>query len=336
MMKSNHVAVIGAGLLGQGIAEIFAARGNEVFLFDMDREVLTRAVDRIRRSLSFLAENGVGDREEIPPTLERIRAVRSLVEAVSGARFVVECVAEELEVKRGLLVEMEKHCSSMTVLATNSATLSITEIAAKCKTRERVVGTHFFDPPRLIPLVEVIKGRHTSDEVIDYTCQLLGSIGKKPVRVKKDAPGSIGDRLQHALLREAISIVEQGIADPEAVDEVVKSGLGLILPVLGPLQNADMAGLDLILQSHEYILPHMERSGKPSTLLSEKNRARELGLKTGEGFYKWSPQYIEECQELLIEHLLRWNREHARDAAGRNRDLTANDKQFPAAVGRNV
>jgi 3-hydroxybutyryl-CoA dehydrogenase len=313
MSRSEHVAVIGAGLMGHGIAQVFAGKGNEVFLYDLNQEVLNVAVDKIRTNLTFLSERGIGSPEDIEPALERIRIVRTLKEAVSGARFVVEAVVEKLEIKQDLFKEMEEFCSPITVLATNTSVISITEIAAKTKEKERVVGTHFWNPPYLIPLVEVIPGRNTSTEVVDYTCQLLQSIGKKPVKVKKDVPGFIGNRLQHALWREAISIVEQGIAEPEMVDEVIKSGFGIRLPVLGPLQNADMVGLDLTFQIHDYILPFIERSPEPSSLLRQKHLSGELGFKTGKGFYEWSPRSIEECRKGLIEHLIQWNRDQAKE-----------------------
>jgi 3-hydroxybutyryl-CoA dehydrogenase len=216
---------------------------------------------------------------------------------------------EKLEVKQDLFAEMEAHCSPITILSTNTSVLSVTEIAAKCNGKERVVGTHFWDPHYLIPLVEVIKGRDTSDAVIDYTCQLLRSAGKRPVKVKQDVPGFIGNRLQHALWREAISIVERGIAEPEMVDEVIRSGFALRLPVLGPLQHADMVGLDQILRIHDCIFPHIEKSSEPSALLRQKQIAGELGFKTGKGFYKWDRESMQECRKRLIEHLIRRKRE---------------------------
>ena len=313
MSRSEHIAVVGAGLMGHGIAQIFAAKGHEVVLFDLNDAVLKGAVGKIRANLTFLSDHGLGLREDIEPTIERIRPAPSLKKTIAGARFVVEAVAENLVVKQSLFKEMEAHCSPITILATNTSVISITEIAAKTKAKERVVGTHFWNPPYLIPLVEVVGGKETLAEVKDFTFNLLKSVGKHPVMVKRDVPGFVGNRLQHALWREAISIVEQGIADPETVDEVIKNGFGIRLPVLGPLENVDMVGLDLTFQIHDYILPHIEKSPNPSPLLRQKQEAGELGFKTGKGFYEWNQQSMEACRNHLLEHLIRWNREQAKE-----------------------
>jgi 3-hydroxybutyryl-CoA dehydrogenase len=310
MSRSEHIAVVGAGLMGHGIAQVFAAKGHEVILYDLNEAVLKEAVVKIRFNLNFLSENGLGLKEDIEPALERIRTASSLEEAIAGARFVVEAVAENLEVKQTLFKEMEAYCSPITILATNTSVISITEVAAKTLARERVVGTHFWNPPYLVPLVEVVGGRETLPEVMDYTYNLLKSVGKHPVLVKKDVPGFVGNRLQHALWREAISIVEQGIADPETVDEVIKNGFGIRLPVLGPLENVDLVGLDLTLQIHDYILKFIENSPAPSPLLRLKLEAGELGFKTGRGFYAWDQESMGHCRKGLVEHLIRWNLDH--------------------------
>ena len=200
---------------------------------------------------------------------------------------------------------MDRVCPKDVILATNTSVISITEVARKALNRSRILGTHFWNPPYLIPLVEVIKGQDTSEKTMDRTYNYLKEIGKHPVRVNKDVPGFVGNRLQHALWREAISIVEHGIADAATVDECIKSGLGLRLPVLGPLENADMVGLDLTLAIHGYILKHLESSPNPSTLLKEKVQKGELGFKTGKGFREWSDQEIQHSQEKLGEHLLK-------------------------------
>ncbi|MGD0656955.1 MAG: 3-hydroxyacyl-CoA dehydrogenase NAD-binding domain-containing protein [Syntrophorhabdales bacterium] len=310
MARSEHIAVVGAGLMGHAIAQVFASKGHEVSLTDVNDRVLGEALENIRINLSFLAENGIGAAEDIEPVLKNIRITPSLREAVTGARFVVEAVCERLDLKQGLFVELEQYCSPQTVFATNTSTISITEIAAKVRKKERVVGTHFWNPPYLIPLVEVIGGRHTSAEVVDYTFDLLKTAGKHPVRVKKDVPGFVGNRLQHALWREAVSIVDQGIADAATVDEVIKNSFGIRLPVLAPLETADMVGLDLTLQIHEYILKRIDRSMGPAALLRRKVEKGELGFKTGKGFYEWDREKVEQCKHRLLQHLVRWMREH--------------------------
>jgi 3-hydroxybutyryl-CoA dehydrogenase len=315
MPKLEHIAIIGAGLMGHGIAQIFASHGHRVSLVDVSDEILTKALENIRANLVLLAKNGIRNKnkKDIESTIKRVRLTRDLEEAASKARFVIEAVSENLDLKQALFQKMDAICPTDTVLTTNTSVISITEIAAKAARRDRIVGTHFWHPPYLIPLVEVVMGEETSPWTTDLTIDLLKSVGKHPVRVKKDVPGFVGNRLQHALWREAISIVEQGIADPATVDEVVKNGFGIRLPVLGPLENADMVGLDLTLQIHDYILKHIEGSTKPSPLLKQKVRKEELGFKTGQGFQKWTPDTMEQCRKRLLEHLMLWTRNHRGD-----------------------
>jgi 3-hydroxybutyryl-CoA dehydrogenase len=309
MSKSEHIAIVGAGLMGHGLAQVFASKGHEVRLTDVNEAILAGAPEQIRNNLVRLANGGMGALEDIDTILKNILTVKSLKETVEGARFVVEAIAENLSLKQQLFREMEVYCSPNTVLASNTSVISITEIASKAKRKERIVGTHFWNPPYLIPLVEVVPGNKTSSEVVDYTYELLKTAGKHPVKVKRDVPGFVGNRLQHALWREAISIVEQGIADAATVDEVIKQGFGIRLPILGPLETADMVGLDLTLQIHDYILQHIERSPGPSPLLREKVKKGELGFKTGKGFQQWSPEEIDQSRKNLVDYLIKWNRE---------------------------
>ncbi len=296
--------------MGHGIAQIFAVHGFPVSLLDVNDEVLAKAIEGVRSNLTLLAKNGIGKTEDIETAVGRIRTTRDLKEAVSGARFVIEAVAEQLELKQKLFREMDEICSQDAILATNTSVISITEIAARAKGRKRIVGTHFWNPPYLIPLVEVVPGEDTSPQTVDLTYDLLKSVGKHPVKVKKDVPGFVGNRLQHALWREAISIVDQGIADPATVDEVIRNSFGIRLPVLGPLETADMVGLDLTLQIHNYILKYIERSTEPAPILKQKVEKGELGFKTGRGFQEWDRESIQRSRSQLLEYLIKWNREH--------------------------
>jgi 3-hydroxybutyryl-CoA dehydrogenase len=308
--KKDQIAVIGAGLMGHGLAQIFAIHGFPVFLLDVNAEVLAKAPENVRANLTLLSANGIGKEDEIEPAVARIHTTQDLKEAVSNATFVVEAVAEQLELKQNLFREMDALCPPDAILATNTSVISITEIASKSVHRERIVGTHFWNPPYLIPLVEVVPGQETSPRVVDATYDLMKSVGKHPVKVKKDVPGFVGNRLQHALWREAISIVDQGIADPAEVDEVIKNSFGIRLPVLGPIETADMVGLDLTLQIHNYILKHIERSTEPAPILKQKVEKGELGFKTGRGFQEWNQESIQQSRKQLVEYLIKWNREH--------------------------
>jgi len=301
----KNFAVVGAGLMGHGIAQIFAVKGYSVTLMDLQDPLLSEAIEKIRSNLTLMDQKGIGRTEQIETTIERIKTTVDLTEAVAGAQFVVEAVTENLALKQDIFKELDSICTKETILATNTSVISVTEIAEKAKIRERILGTHFWNPPYLIPLVEVIRAKETSQEAMNTTFDLLSTVGKHPVRVDKDVPGFVGNRLQHALWREAISIVENGIAEPAMVDEVIKYGFGIRLPVLGPLENADMVGLDLTLAIHNYILKHIERSPEPPPALQEKVERGELGFKTGKGFQEWTPDEAQRSRTRLQEYLLK-------------------------------
>jgi len=299
----ERVSVIGAGLMGCGIAQVFATGGWPVVLQDIRPESLEAAPQAIRRTLTFLAERGVGEVGAIEPALARVSTTASLEEA-AAADFVVECVFENLALKQEVFRALDAAAAPETVLATNTSVMSITEIASRAERRERIVGTHFWNPPYLIPLVEVVRARDTETGTMDRTMTLLTAAGKHPVRVEKDVPGFVANRLQHALWREAISIVEHEIADAATVDECVRYGFGLRLPTLGPMENADMVGLDLTLSIHDYILRHIEASPEPSPLLREKAAAGELGFKSGGGFQEWTAEQAQASRDRLLAYLV--------------------------------
>jgi 3-hydroxybutyryl-CoA dehydrogenase len=301
----RHIGVIGAGLMGHGIAQIFAVNGYTVTLMDVNEALLKKALDHVRANLTLMAGEGIGHEADIEPAIAKITVTTSLKEAAAGAGFIVEAVSEKLELKQNIFKELDEVCPPEVVLATNTSVISITEIAEKSGHRERIVGTHFWNPPYLIPLVEVIRGNETDPGCMQRTYDLLKKVGKYPVMVQKDVPGFVGNRLQHALWREAISIVENGIADAATVDDVIKKGFGIRLPVLGPMENADMVGLDLTFQIHDYILGHIEQSPAPSPLLKKKVDAGELGFKSGRGFQEWTPEKIQASRTGLQKYLLK-------------------------------
>lgn len=301
---AERVAVIGAGLMGHGIAQVFAGAGHAVMLQDVRAEALAPAVESVRRNLLFLAARGLGTEAGADEAVARIATTTDLEEAAAGADFVVECVFEDMTLKQEIFRALDACAPPETVLATNTSVMSITAIASRAEKRERIVGTHFWNPPYLIPLVEVVRAADTGDATMDRTLALLAAVGKHPVRVEKDVPGFVANRLQHALWREAISIVERGIADAATVDECIRFGFGLRLPRLAPLENADMVGLDLTLSIHDYILPHLEASPEPSPLLRERVAAGDLGFKSGRGFQEWTPADVQASREGLLEYLV--------------------------------
>jgi 3-hydroxybutyryl-CoA dehydrogenase len=299
-----RISIIGAGLMGHGIAQVFAIHGHPVTLMDVHDGALTQATERIRANLTFMASHGIGALDDIEPAIERIQCTSDLQEATHDAELVIEAILEKLELKQKLFQELDKQCRRDTILATNTSVISISEIAQVARHQDRILGTHFWNPPYLIPLVEVIRGKETSNESMEKTFNVLKGVGKHPVRVQRDVPGFVGNRLQHALWREALSIVEHGIADAATVDECIKFGFGIRLPVLGPLENVDMVGTDLTLDIHNYILRHLESSPDPSALLIDKVMRHELGFKTGKGYQAWTPDEAKQSRERLLEYLI--------------------------------
>ena len=295
MTAKPKIAVVGAGLMGHGIAQVFALAGHDVTITDSVKASLDSARDRILANLKDL-----GDDER---AVEQVTPVADLGEAVREADYVVEAVLEDLALKQKLFGEIEKHVRSDTILASNTSVIPITRIMEGLKHRERALGTHWWNPPYLVPLVEVIETQWTAPEAIDFTMRLHAEAGKKPAHVKKDVPGFIGNRLQHALWREAISLVEHGICDAETVDSVIKSAFGRRLAVLGPLENADMVGTDLTLAIHNTVLPDIDSRRGPSPYLEKLVADGKLGFKTGEGFRRWTPAQQTELRSKVLKHL---------------------------------
>lgn len=301
----RNITVFGPGMMGSGIAQVFAGNEDLKVTIFIREKFEYECMDKIKSNLQVLKENGVITEEKIKGILDRISLTEDLQEAVKDADFIVECIPENMELKQDLFKRLEPICKDTTIFATNTSVMSITEISEKVKDKSRLVGTHFWNPPYLIPLVEVIKSDYTSDEVMDKTMELLKKVEKHPIRVNKDVPGFVANRLQHALWREAISIVEHDIADAATVDEAIKYSFGLRLPVLGPMENSDMVGTDLTLSIHSYILKHLENSTEPSPILKEKVEAGDLGFKTGKGFQEWSADQAKKSNEGLRDYLIK-------------------------------
>jgi 3-hydroxybutyryl-CoA dehydrogenase len=295
MVGTEKIAVIGAGLMGNGISAVFASRGHAVTLHDPLAAALEAAPARIEAVLVDLGWDA--------GSIGRIRFEPSLEAAVADADFVTEAAPEKLELKQELFARMEPASRPDCLLASNTSVIPIGRIGAKMKDASRLVGTHWWNPPYLIPLVEVVQADRTDPKWIPKCMELLERVGKRPVHVKKDVPGFVGNRLQHALWREAIALVDAGVCDAATVDAVIKSSFGIRLPVLAPLENADLVGLDLTEDIHKVILPHIDRGEKPAGVLSDKVKKGELGMKSGKGFYDWTPEKADEVRARLVRHL---------------------------------
>ena len=303
-MARARIAVVGAGLMGHGIAQVFALAGHDVIIYDAAKASLDSAKSRILTNLKDLGDDVTA--------IERVTPIADLGEAVREADYVVEAVLEDLALKQKLFREIEQHVRPDTILASNTSVIPITDIMKGLKRRERALGTHWWNPPYLVPLVEVIETEWTLPETVAFTMKLHADAGKQPAHVKKDVPGFIGNRLQHALWREAVSLVEHDICDAETVDNVIKAAFGRRIAVLGPLENADMVGTDLTLAIHKTVLPAIDSRPGPSPYLEKLVKDGKLGFKSGEGFRKWTPEQQAELRSKVLKHLKKAREEDSR------------------------
>jgi 3-hydroxybutyryl-CoA dehydrogenase len=294
-MAKARIAVLGAGLMGHGIAQVFALAGHDVTITDAVAASLDSVKSRISANLKDLADD--------PSAVERVRPCADLADTVRDGDYVVEAVLEDLPLKQKLFAEVERHVRPDTILASNTSVIPITQIMGGLARRERAVGTHWWNPPYLVSLVEVIGTQWTSQQTIEWTIDLHRQAGKTPVHVKKDVPGFVGNRLQHALWRECIALVANGICDAETVDTVIKASFGRRLAVLGPLENADLVGTDLTLAIHKTVLPDLDRTPGPSPYLERLVADGKLGMKTGEGFRTWTAAEQAALRARVVQHL---------------------------------
>ncbi|WP_299723710.1 3-hydroxyacyl-CoA dehydrogenase family protein [uncultured Tateyamaria sp.] len=299
MTGDQHIAVIGAGLMGHGIALTFARAGHAVAITDPVAEMLHSAPARIAESLTLLG----ADQGEIDAALARITLSPSTQATVADAQVVFEAAPEKLALKQAIFAEVEAHAPPDAILASNTSVIQISKIMGGLSTRHRALGTHWWNPPHMIPLVEVVKTEWTNPALAQSMFDLLARAGKTPAMVEKDVPGFIGNRLQHALWREAISLVENGICDAETVDNVVKASFGRRLAVLGPLENADLVGLELTQDIHAQVLFDLDTSGTPSPYLQKMRDQGRHGMAAGAGLRDWSAGDLEKTKARVAEHL---------------------------------
>jgi 3-hydroxybutyryl-CoA dehydrogenase len=294
-MSEQTIGIVGGGLMGHGIAYLLAAVGHKVAIYEPSGELRATLPQRLKAIAALLDDD--------PVLTEKISAHEALAPAMQGATFVFEAAPEKLPLKQQLFTEIERHVAADTILASNSSAIPSTEIGRYLEHRERVLGTHFWNPPHLVPLVEVVQNEKTGVDVVRKTMALLRDAGKVPVHVRRDVPGFVGNRLQHALWREAISLVENDICDAETVDTVIKAAFGRRLAVLGPLENADLVGTDLTLAIHRTVLPAIDARPSPSPYLEKLVAQGKLGMKSGEGFRTWTPEQQAELRARVLRHL---------------------------------
>ncbi|WP_434299129.1 3-hydroxyacyl-CoA dehydrogenase family protein [Corallococcus exiguus] len=304
-----RIGVVGGGAMGCGIALELAIAGRQVVLFNRQAESSAAARVKLERDAALLVETGMLGAEQRTTALARIHRTTVLAEAAVVQDLVIESIPEDLALKQQLFKELDRLASPDTLLTTNTTALSVTAIARDCAHPERVLSAHYYLPAHLVPLVDVIPGEKTSPDAVETVRRFLEELGKSPVVFTKDVPGSVGPRLQQALIGEAFRIVQEGVATPEMVDRVLTQGIGRRLGASGIFDRLDLVGLD-------FIIGVLRGSGRPvPPVLAQKVDQGELGLKTGQGFYPWTPDSAAAFEERMARHLITQLREDR--AAGR-------------------
>jgi 3-hydroxybutyryl-CoA dehydrogenase len=304
----KNIAVVGAGTMGYGIGLTFASKGYQVTLQDRDEEILGRAISRVKSDLETFVECGIASRDVIQITLANMATTTSLKEAVKDADFVTEAVTEDVEAKRAVFGELETYCTERTILASNTSSLILRDFTSQCRRRDRILIVHWVNPPHIAPVVEVVHCEGTSIETIGMVCSLLERAGKKPVRIMKEIPGLIHNRILAGMIREVWALWEQGIASAEDIDLVVQGGFGLRLAANGPLANCDLGGLDIWYATEKQLFKEISDAHEPPERLVNMVKAGELGIKSGRGFFDYqnSPlgkEQIKERDRILISML---------------------------------
>jgi 3-hydroxybutyryl-CoA dehydrogenase len=299
----KKVGIVGAGTMGAGVAEIFAQFGYTVILYNRSKAGMERAVERLQ---SKIAVAPAPIETETDTAEAKIYTTRDLTE-LTQVDLISESIAENLEVKQDIFRQLDEICNAKTIFTTNTSGLSISQIATAVSHPERFAGVHFFNPPEIVPAVEVIKGAETSDVTCEDLIDLLRLMKKQPILVQKDVPGFVASRLQFAVVREALHLLEEGIASPADIDAVMKHGLGLRWALLGPLEIADLGGLDIFNTVGSYVAKSLSNATESPKVLQDLVAAGKLGAKTGSGFYEYPPgkanALIAERDEKLLEIL---------------------------------
>jgi 3-hydroxybutyryl-CoA dehydrogenase len=299
----STASVIGSGLMGTGIAAVFAAAKMKVTLVDTDQKRLDESKSRIQGIAAELLSAELI--EEDPEAVAARVVCASDLAACNESELIVEAIFENLEAKHALYTQLEAIVSASAIIGSNTSGLLPSELCRPFRHPERFLVVHFWNPPHAIPLVEVVPNPATKPEVTETVLQFLRSIKTDPVLVAKEIPGFIGNRLQYAVLREALAIVRSGAATPEAVDTAMKASLGPRYSVVGPIETADLGGLDTFFTIASYLMPLLAKDEDVLQLMKEKVAAGKTGLRSGEGFYPWPEERAAEVVARRNRALLR-------------------------------
>jgi 3-hydroxybutyryl-CoA dehydrogenase len=301
----RKICAVGAGAMGSTTALCFAMAGYEVRLYDITEEACAAGLKTIQGALESYKKHDLVREADILAIMARFHTTTDLTQAAGDADFIIESIVEKLDLKQKVFGELDKICPPHTTFATNTSGLSPTAIAEAIARKDKFVVTHFWNPAHLIPLVEVVPGAKTSPETVELAYQLIARIGKKPVRLSRESLGFVGNRIQAAALREALHIVATGIASAEDVDAVVRYSLGRRYAETGPLESADMGGLDIFRNIFSYLGPDLCNDPAIPEMLEKAVAEGRLGAKTGKGIYDWPADKLAAMKEARSDELFR-------------------------------
>ena len=302
----ENLTIIGSGTMGHSIALSAAWAEINVKMYGLDEIEIEKGLLGIKNKLTVLLQNGLITFGEFEDINARIAVSHSMEDAAEGASFIIECIPEDLGMKQELFRYLDKICAADVILASNTSGLSPSLISAGTLHPERIIVTHFWNPAHLIPLVEVLRAQKTNDSTFARAMELLRIMNKKPIEVKKEVPGMVGNRLQFALFREAQYLLEEGIASKEDIDSAVIYSIGRRLPVTGPLISADMGGLDVFASISDYLFEDLSKADRTFPTLNKLVAQNKLGDKTGEGYYLWDNDFSLEMNRSRERELIRF------------------------------
>jgi len=303
----RKIGVVGAGTMGHGIAEAFALYGYDVNLYDIDAGVVEKSKLLIAQELEMLAAEDCIRHQDIPAILDRIKPFTDLRRAVEDRDYVIESAPENMALKQNLFSELDALCPPQTIFASNTSSLPLGEMMALVgeARKSRMLVSHLFNPAHLIPLVELSSFGNMPEDVFQAVSDLYASIKKRPIRVLKDVPGLVANRIMQAVAREVFSLLEQGVAAPSDIDRALKFGPAFRYATAGQLEVADFGGLDIWCLVGDNLLKQMDNAPGANKLLRQKVSAGKLGVKSGEGFYKYDPDQADEIKKQFMVRLIR-------------------------------
>lgn len=287
----RSISVLGAGIMGHGIAQAFLMGGYPVRLYDIKDTILDTARSHIKKNMEMFAQEGLLEGSQVSQAMERLFTTTELARAVEGADFIVEAAPEDLALKQELFAKVERLCPPQAIIATNTSSLTLSAIGEKVKEKGRLVVTHWFNPPHIVPTVEVVRGPETTEKTMELAAGLLEKIRKMPVRIQKELPGFIVNRIQVALVREVWDLYSKGIASAEDIDKAVKGSVGFRLASIGPLLTADLGGLDLWLRVYDNLVKEICSSTEAPKAVRDLVSQGHYGIKSGKGFYDYAVDF---------------------------------------------